>query len=163
MKTRVSFTIDSDVAARIDSLVDNITYRSKSEAVEDILRNYFGRQNTAIILCGGNFKIEGTDIYRPLVKLNNTTLIEFQINMLRLNGFKNVIISGQTELLKEIFKLIKNGEGYGTDIKYVDDNNMKGSAKALERVQQYVGATTLFIPGDSVFDIDLKDKIPHIP
>ena len=41
MKARTSFTIDADVVAKLDSLVDNIYYRSKSEAVEDILRKYF--------------------------------------------------------------------------------------------------------------------------
>ncbi len=159
MKSRASFTIDSNVLAKLDSVVDNIYYRSKSEAVEDILRKFFERQNTAIILCGGEFKVAGTELYRPLVKINDATVIENIVNRLRLNNFRNIMISGKTELLKQIFTLLKNGEGYGVDIKYVDDNNLKGSARALERVKQYVGSTTLFVTGDSVFDIDLKDML----
>ena len=37
------------------------------------------------------------------------------------------------------------GNETSVDIKYIDDNNLKGSAKALERVKQYVGTTTLLI------------------
>ncbi len=159
MKSRASFTIEGEVLGKLDSLVDNITYRSKSEAVEDILRKFFERQHTAIILCGGEFNIEGTNTPRPLIKIGNTTLIERTINVLRVSGFRNVFISGSTEVLKQLFRQLRNGEGYGVDIKYIDDNNMNGSAKALEMVKQYVGSTTLFIPGDVVFDIDLKDML----
>ncbi len=159
MKARASFTIETDVLAKLDAVVDNITYKSKSEAVEDILRKSFERQRTAVILCGGNFLLEGTDIYRPLVKVNGTTVIENTLNILRLNGFRNIFVSGKSDLLKNVFRLIRNGEGYGVDVKYIDDNAMNGSAKALERIKQYIGATTIFIPGDAVFDIDLKDMV----
>ncbi len=159
MKARTSFTIDADVVAKLDSIVDNIYYRSKSEAVEDILRKYFEKQNTAIILCGGDFMVSDTEYYRPLVKIGESTVIERIVSNLRLNNFRNIMISGKTELLKLIFSILKNGEGYGVDIKYIDDNNLKGSARALERVKQYVGSTTLFVTGDSVFDIDLKDML----
>jgi NDP-sugar pyrophosphorylase family protein len=159
MKARTSFTIDADVVAKLDSLVDNIYYRSKSEAVEDILRKYFEKQNTAIVLCGGEFTVNGTDHYRPLIKIGESTVIERIVSNLRINNFRNIMVSGKTELLKQVFSILKNGEGYGVDIKYVDDNNLKGSAKALERVKQYVGSTTLFVTGDSVFDIDLRDML----
>jgi NDP-sugar pyrophosphorylase family protein len=159
MKTRASFTIEADVLSKLDSVVDNITYRSKSEAVEDILRKFFERQHTAIILCGGNFMLDGINTYRSLLKINGSSIIENTINNLRLSGFRNIFISGQTDLLKDTFKLLKNGEGYGVDIKYVDDNSLNGSAKALERVKQYVGSTTLFVPGDAIFDLDLKDML----
>ncbi|MCL4399481.1 sugar phosphate nucleotidyltransferase [Candidatus Parvarchaeota archaeon] len=159
MKARASFTIEADVLARLDSVVDNINYRSKSEAVEDILRKFFERQHTAIIMCGGNFKLENTDIYKPLVRIGNSTLIEDTVTKLRMNGFRNIFVSGSTGLLKEVFKILKNGEGYGVDVKYVDDDNMKGSARALERVKEYVGSTTLFVPGDAVFDLDLRDML----
>ncbi len=161
MKSRASFTIESDVLARLDSIVDNIYYKSKSEAVEDIIRKFFERQHTAIILCGGDFTIQGTDTYRPLVKIGESTLIERTLSNLRSNNFRSVFISGNTNLLKKIFPLLKNGEGYGIDVKYVDDNNLKGSAKALERVRKYIGSTTLFLPGDAMFDIDLKDMIKY--
>ncbi len=159
MKSRASFTIEGDVLSKLDSVVDNITYKSKSEAVEDILRKFFERQHTAIILCGGHFTVEGTETYRPLLKVGNQTIIENTLNILRLHGFRNIFVSGQTELLKSVFRLLRNGEGYGVDIKYIDDNNLRGSAKALERIKQYVGSTTLFVPGDVVFDIDLKDML----
>jgi NDP-sugar pyrophosphorylase family protein len=159
MKARASFTIEADVLAKLDSVVDNITYKSKSDAVEDILRKFFEKQHTAIVLCGGNFTLNGTDQYKPLLRIGNTTIIESIVNKLRLNGFRNIMISGQTALLKDIFQILRNGEGYGSDIKYIDDNTMKGSARALERVKQYVGSTTLFVPGDVLFDIDLKDMV----
>jgi NDP-sugar pyrophosphorylase family protein len=159
MKSRASFTVEADVLAKLDSIVDNITYKSKSEAVEDILRKFFERQHTAIVLCGGKFTLEGGDTFRPLLKIGNTTIIENTLNTLRLNGFRNVFISGQTDLLKDTFRLLRNGEGYGVDIKYIDDNSLKGSAKALERVKPYLGSTTLFVPGDVILDMDLKDML----
>ena len=111
MKSRASFTIESDVLARLDSIVDNIYYKSKSEAVEDIIRKFFERQHTAIVLCGGDFTVQGTDTYRPLVKIGESTIIERTLSNLRSNNFRSVFISGNTNLLKKIFPLLKNGEG----------------------------------------------------
>ncbi|MEM3190908.1 MAG: sugar phosphate nucleotidyltransferase [Candidatus Parvarchaeota archaeon] len=159
MKSRVSFTIDPDIIGKLDSLVDNISYRSKSEAVESILKKYFESQKNAVILCGGDLVLEGSTLYRPLLKIGAETVIENIIGNVKKGGFRNIIISGKSEILKSIFLVLKNGEGYGVDIKYFDDNELKGDAKALEKIKDYITSTTLFIPGDSVFSIDLKDML----
>lgn len=159
MKTRVSFTIDSDIIAKLDSIVDNIVYRSRSEAVEEILRKFFEKQSVALIVCGGEFKLADSDIYKPLAKIGDRTVIEGIVELLRKNGFRNVLITGKTDLLKEIFKLIGNGDGLGVNVKYFDDNNLLGSAKALEVVKPYLSATTLFVPGDEIFNFDLKEMV----
>ena len=159
MKARVSFTVDPEIIDKLDSLVDNISYRSKSEAVESILKKYFESQKSAVILCGGDLVIEGTNLYSPLVKLGSETIIEKIIGQVKKGGFRNIIISGKSEILKGAFTLLKNGEGFGVNIKYFDDNEVIGDAKALEKLRDYITSTTLFVPGDSVFSIDLKDML----
>ncbi len=159
MKSRVSFTVDPGIIDKLDSLVDNISYRSKSEAVESILKKYFESQKNVVILCGGNLVMEGSNLYSPLVKIGSETIIESIIGNVRKSGFRNIIISGKSEILKNIFLILRNGEGFGVDIKYFDDNEVMGDAKALEKLKDYITSTTLFIPGDSVFSIDLKDML----
>lgn len=159
MKSRVSFTVDPDIIEKLNSLVDNISYRSKSEAVESILKRYFESKKNVVILCGGDMVLEGSTLYRPLVKLGTETVIEHIIGNTKRGGFRDIIISGKSEILKNIFQILKNGEGYGVNIRYFDDNELMGDAKALEKIKEYITSTTLFVPGDSMFSIDLRDML----
>jgi len=157
-KTRVSLTIDEDVIGRLDQLVDGLYIRSRSEAVEQILSKFLEKEKTAIILCGGKeFTFRETGIPRPLVSVAGKTIVERAVEKLREYNFSNIFIVGDQKVLKNIFELLKNGEGYGVKIAYFKESKPQGTAKVLEQLKKYLHSSFLVMPGDTVFDFDLDD------
>jgi hypothetical protein len=100
MRSRISVTIDKDLLKKLDSTIDGIKIRSRSGALETIIRENFSDRNVAVILAGGdtnNLKLGNT--YRPLVDIGGTTLIEDMIEKTKKADFNNIVIVGQPKIL----------------------------------------------------------------
>ena len=72
MKSKISITLNEKTLKNIDSIVDNINIRNRSQAIESILSLNFGENKTAVILCGGpeeDLKLNGE--FRPTVDLKS--------------------------------------------------------------------------------------------
>jgi NDP-sugar pyrophosphorylase family protein len=159
MKMRVSLSLDSNLVDDIDSHVDGIIIRSRSDAVEKILKQYVVGGKTAVILAGGDpekLLIKDLNILRPLVKIGKRRLIEDIILKCRGAGFKNVIIVGFSVLIAKLYEVLGDGKKYDVNITYVEENKELGSAKTLELAKKYVNGDILFLPCDHYFDFDLK-------
>jgi len=159
MKKRVSLSLDSSLIKEVDSSVDGIVIRSRSDAIEKILRQYVMDKKTAVILAGGRPKglfIKELDVYRPLVKIRKETLIEDNILKCREAGFKNIIIVGSSIIISKIYEVLGDGKKYDVNIIYVEETKSLGSAKTLELAKNYLKGDILFLPCDHYFDFDLK-------
>lgn len=159
MKKRVSLTLDEKILKEIDSTVDGIVVRSRSDAVEKILKNHLVERKTAVILAGGNPEnlfIKELNTYRPLVKVNRRRLIEDIILKCREAGFVNIIIVGFSTLVAKLYEVLGSGKKYGVNITYLEESKELGSAKTLESAKKYLKTDFLFLPCDHWFDFDLK-------
>jgi NDP-sugar pyrophosphorylase family protein len=159
MKVRVSLSLDSKLVNEIDSHVDGIITRSRSDAVEKILKQYVAGEKTAVVLAGGGpekLLIRGLDVFRPLAKIDKRRLIEDIILKCRSAGFRNVIIVGFSILISKLYEILGDGKKYDVNITYVEENKELGSAKTLELAKKYVTGDILFLPCDHYFDFDLK-------
>ena len=108
--TKISITINEKIINEIDSIIDNIFIRNRSQAIEYLVQNSLGGNKTAVILSGGPEKkisIPGIG-YRPLAKLNGSTVIEKAIKKLRENGFKKIYIVARHKILTKIFETWAN-------------------------------------------------------
>jgi len=160
MKPRISLTIDKNLLEKLDQEVDGINVKSRSEAVEKILHEKLSAKNVAVILAGGNpnnLRIGKT--YRPLVEINNETLIEYLIEQCRKINFDKILIVAQAPLISEIFKVIGNGSNLGVEVKYLEEKEEMGSAKTLELAKDYLKSTFLLMPCDHFFDFDLEELL----
>ena len=93
-KTKISITINEKTLQDIDSIIDNIYIRNRSQAIEHLAKNALGENKSAVILLGGNeerVKISKNG-YRPTAKVKNTTVIEMALKKLRENNFKSIFI-----------------------------------------------------------------------
>src|SRR3989339_1027140 len=75
-KTKISITINEKTLQDIDSIIDNVYIRNRSQATEHLVRNALGENKTAIILLGGNeehLKIS-KEGYRPTAKIKNNAI-----------------------------------------------------------------------------------------
>jgi NDP-sugar pyrophosphorylase family protein len=159
MKKRFSLSLDSDMMKKIDSYIDGILIRSRSDAIEKILKDYVLSKKTAVILAGGKpdkLFIREFGEYRPLVKIGKRKLIEDIILKCREAGFRNIIIVGFSSLISKIYEVLGDGKKYDLSITYVEESKELGSAKTLELAKKYVGDDILFLPCDHYFDFDLK-------
>ena len=158
-KKRVSLSISSELINLLDTYVDGINIKSRSEAVEKFLRERLSDKRTAVFLAGGKKKdimIEDTEILRPLVDIGGKTLIEDNIERCRIAGYTNIFIVGSSFLISKLYEVLGDGKKYGVSIKYVEDSKPLGTAKTLERVKDYIKSDFLFLPCDHYFDFDIK-------
>jgi NDP-sugar pyrophosphorylase family protein len=158
-KKRVSLSLSRDLINLLDSYVDGVTTRSRSEAVENFLRSYLSDKRTAVFLAGGRIRelfVEGTKILRPLVDVGGKKLMETNIDRCRQAGYTSIFIVGSAKLISNLYAVLGDGKKYGVSIRYVEDPKPLGTAKTLEKVKEHIKSDFLFLPCDHYFDFDIK-------
>lgn len=158
MKRRISITLDRTTVQELDATVDGITVRSRSDAIEKILKKHAASQKTAVILAGGDPRrlfIPDLRVYRPLVRIGKSTVIEHLVSQCREAGFSTIVIIGSAPLITLLYETLRNGERYGADITYIEEQRPLGSAKTLELAKKYLPTDFLFLPCDFYCDVDL--------
>jgi NDP-sugar pyrophosphorylase family protein len=159
MKKRISLTLDEEIALLLDKMIDGLRVRSRSHAVEKILREHLLENKTAVIFAGGDPEklwVAGLNAYRPLVEIDGKKLIEDIVLKVRSSGFRSIIIIGFPVIISKIYEVLGNGSKYGVNIRYIEETQERGSAKTLELAKDYVGSDFLFLPCDAFFDFDLN-------
>jgi len=104
MKQKISITIDRGILKRIDSVVDNVIIRNRSQAIEHLVSNSLGENRTAVILAGGDeksMKISENE-YRITARIGKTTIVEKAIKKLRQNNFGNIFIVARSNILTSV-------------------------------------------------------------
>ena len=154
MKTKISITLNQKIVDEIDSIIDNIYIRNRSQAIEHLVRNALGENKTAVILAGGdenNLKIAENE-YRMTIRINNKTLIEKSVKKLRDNNFKRIYLIARHNVLTKIFEILKEGTSYGVKISYIEEKNSSGTADSLRFVKGLITTNFLVVYGDIIFD-----------
>lgn len=157
-KKRITISISPDIVKHVKKMVDDGYMRSRSDAIEKILREYLSQMKQAVILAGGSpermyLKEQGT--YSPLVQINGRTLIEDTILKCARSGINDIIIIGFKEINTQLFNVMSNGEALGVSIKYVEEKKPLGVAKSIEAARTHLKTDFLMIPGDCYLNFDL--------
>jgi len=159
MKTKISITVNSKIIKEVDSIIDNLFIRNRSQAIEYLLKRSFGESKIAVILAGGDIKklIINNNIYRPVYNLLGITPIELTINKLKKNNYKIIYIIGRKPLLTEVFKIVGNGSEFGVKLEYIEEKEGKGSADSLRLLKGKIKNSFLTVFCDIIIEnIDLK-------
>src|SRR3989338_1452312 len=110
MKEKISITIDSKLLEKIDSIIDGISIRNRSQAIEFLSRSAIVEKRSAVILSGGDEKtLRLEDSFRPLGLIKNKTVVERAIRKFRDNNFKEIFIIARHKVLTAIFDILKDG------------------------------------------------------
>lgn len=111
---KVSLRIEPEVLRKIDSLVDYIRIRNRSDAIRHLVRNAMGAERIAVILAKGDdkdidickhLKFKNGD-FAILEKIGDRTLAEMQYEMLMRAGFSKVFYIVPDDMLIGLQKLI---------------------------------------------------------
>ncbi|NCO96933.1 MAG: hypothetical protein COY38_02205 [Candidatus Aenigmarchaeota archaeon CG_4_10_14_0_8_um_filter_37_24] len=154
MKEKVSITINEKTLKEIDSLVNGISIRNRSQAIEFLAEKTLGENKPAVILAGGSekkLKIFNGE-YKPTVKIKDSTIVEIAIKKLRESGFRNIFIIAQRPILTRIFKIIGNGSNYGVKIEFIEEKETVGSADSLRLLKGQIKKSFLVVYCDVIFD-----------
>ena len=161
MKQKISITIDIKTLDGIDSIIDNIFIRNRSQAIEHLVNSSLGENKIAVILGGGDEKKQKIDenSYRPTAKINEQTIIELAIKKLRENGFKTIFIIAKEKILTKIFEVLKDGSSFGVKITYVEEKRSIGTAESLKLLKGKINSDFLVVYSDLIFS---KIKIDEL-
>ena len=115
--------------------------------------------NQAVIVAGGKgerLKLISGDLPKPLVQINNKSIIDRLIYKLKRNNINNIFIS--TNYLSDIFT-----KKYKKDstIEIIKDNNFSGNAGFYYEYKKRFKGNTLIIYGDLYFETSLNKYINY--
>src|SRR3989344_62176 len=154
MKKKISITINRKALESIDSIIDNINIRNRSQAIEHLICKSLGSSKTAVILSGGPLEKQklSENQYRLTAKIRSKTLIEMAVMKLRENDFKKVIIIAPKEVLTNVFYVMRDGSEYGVNINYIEEKSAEGTADTLRHLKGKINSEFLVLFNDLIFD-----------
>ncbi|HLD96930.1 MAG TPA: sugar phosphate nucleotidyltransferase [Candidatus Nanoarchaeia archaeon] len=154
MKQKISITIENSVLKGIDSVVDNVFIRNRSQAVEFLAKSALGEHKQAVILAGGpeeKLRISGTE-YRITARVGSSTVIERAVKKLRENGFRDIYVVARHNILTKVFDVLKDGSGYNVKVSYIEEKESEGSADSLRLLKGKISTNFLAVYGHIIFD-----------
>jgi NDP-sugar pyrophosphorylase family protein/Arc/MetJ-type ribon-helix-helix transcriptional regulator len=152
---KISLRVEDEVLQEVDSLVDHIRIKNRSQALKLLLKKALGKERVAVILS------KGTDLpnqnlekelrvskaeYNLTAALNRTTLIEEQIRLLTGYGFAKIYVLTIDAVIKRIRQLLKDKMEITVHCLTID-NHMR-TADALRLLKDKVHSPFLAVFGD---------------
>ena len=96
VRKRLTITLSPKIVGRIDSLIDGKIIRSRSHAIESLLKRTLPPTiSKALILAGGrgvNLTNSADKIPSALIPYENKTLLEHQIDLIKQAGIDDVVL-----------------------------------------------------------------------
>lgn len=111
-----------------------------------------------VIMAGGKgtrISSVASNIPKPMIRINNKPVLEHEIECLRDQGFKDIIIT-VSHLGCAIKKYFGDGSDIGVSIEYFDETVPLGNAGALFKLKEKLTKDFLLLNGDSIFDVDFN-------
>ncbi|MEK6807663.1 MAG: nucleotidyltransferase family protein [Nanoarchaeota archaeon] len=112
----------------------------------------------AVILVGGlgtRLKAVVSDVPKPMAPINNAPFLEYQINYIKSQGIKEIILA--THYMHEkIENYFKDGAKLGVKIKYSREPELLGTGGALKLAQKFINGKFLLANGDTYFNCELN-------
>lgn len=153
MKKKISITLNEKTLHDIDTIIDNIYIRNRSQAIELLVSNALGENKVAVILSGGpeeDLRISSSE-YRITAKIGELTVIETVLAKLKEDGFTKVYLIARKKILNDVFSIAGNGSKYGVSLDFIEEKESKGTADSLKLIRGKINTNFLVVYGDVLF------------
>lgn len=115
----------------------------------------------AVIMAGGKGTRLGNlvhEIPKPMVKLDNKSILERQIDTLKASNIKNItiVVGYLGNVIKNYFK---DGSSFGVNIDYIEETEPLGSSGSLYYLKDKMHDDFILLFGDLIEDIDFERMI----
>lgn len=161
MRNRITITVREDIIREADKLVNNLTIRNRSQAIEYLLSKTLSKYqvDSILILAGGrNDGFESSHVHKTMQLVNGKPVLENIILFLKKQGINRFIFSCDF-MSDQIMSYFSDGKKFDVDIKYVLSEKPQGRAQAIKIAKNYFDKTFLVWYGDTLCKFDLVDMI----
>jgi NDP-sugar pyrophosphorylase family protein len=164
-RERLTITLKQAALDYVDSLVDGVTIRNRSHAIESVISSAMKPNVTqALILAAGQgirMRPLTYEIPKPMMPVKGRPIIEYIVEQLREVGIRDITI-----VIGYLGDHIKNhfGDGFkfGVRIHYIEEEKPSGTAGPLRAAQALMGnKPVLMYYGDVLAEIDLRAFIEY--
>ena len=152
-KEKIAISVDKPLLDMIDSMIDGTNLRSRSQAIEKLLKKGIELEyvRSAIIL------IRDKEQETLIKEIHGKPLILHHLEMLQKAGIKKaILISKQTDFIEEIKDIAKESK---VKLEFIDEKETIGNAQALLKAKPHVKTHFVVILGDTYNNFDLKKMI----
>lgn len=116
-----------------------------------------------MILCGGRGKRLRPITYtipKPLIKINEKTILEYQIELLKRYNISDIVLLVGW-LSEQIVKYFGNGKNYNVNIYYSYEHQTKllGTAGAIENAREFIKDTFIVLNGDKITNLNITEIV----
>ncbi len=162
MKEKIAFSIESSLLKKVDSMVEGVKVKSRSHALEILIRKALGEDEVkgALILAGGEHKLDPHFPSRPMIHFEDKPILQHTVEWLRKFGITNITIS-VGYMREEIESYFRDGHDFGVSIDYMREDEPLGTAGPLYLSKSRFNSTFVVVNADVLGDVDLKDMIEH--
>ncbi len=156
-KSRLTITLSPDLLRQVDRMIDKQRIRSRSHAIETLLRQSLQpRVSTAVLLAGGDRPAIAAPAIAPI---GGKALITRMIEHLMGFGVDSFVVLAGSECAT-IEAVLGDGEHLGARIRYVEERRPRGTAGALKAAQPYLEeGPFLALHADVLTNIDIGDFV----
>lgn len=142
-RERISISIKKDVLKKIDSIVDGISIRNRSHAIESLVSQSLGLHHIsdAIVMAGGdNATSSINSIKKSIVGLKTLSINEIIVAL----GYQG----------DKIKKSLNNGEELGVRLSYLEES--EGSGGALYVLKNALKKTFIVVNTSDDYELDYR-------
>ncbi|MFH1663502.1 MAG: sugar phosphate nucleotidyltransferase [archaeon] len=158
MRKRVTITIKEDILRQVDRIVDGLSIRSRSQAMEYLLSKTLSdyKIKNALVLAGGKELIKGVEEKsRFLLEINGKPLLEKVIN--HLEEFNAGKITVNVDSNKEKIINALNRKKISAD--FLELEKSSGTIEPLSRMKNQFTDTFIVVNGDTLSSINLNEML----
>ncbi|MBI4018335.1 MAG: NTP transferase domain-containing protein [Candidatus Aenigmarchaeota archaeon] len=162
-KERITITLDSSLLRKVDRIVNGKDVRNRSHAIEHLVLKSLDipQLDTVLIMAGGEgVKLRPITYEMPkaMIPVHGKPILEHQINMLKKNGVKNIVIS-VGYMYEKIVDYFGDGSKFGVTINYVVEQKPLGTAGALKLAEDHISDTFGMMNVDTLMDPDIQEML----
>jgi len=153
---KIAISIDPLLLREVERTIDGITIRSRSQAIEHLLRKALqGNVTTAVILAGGK---KGEE--KAMRLHNGQPVLQSLIQWMSQYGIRRFIITLDANE-RRIRDYFRDGSRFNVNISYLLEKEPSGTAGALYGCLSLIDSTFIVANCDSLFRFDLSSLILH--
>lgn len=116
-----------------------------------------------VIMAGGQgtrISSVASDIPKPMIRIEGKPVLEREIECLRSQGFKDIIIT-VSHLAEYIVDYFGDGSKYGVEIEYYNEELPLGNAGALFKLREKLASDFLLLNADALFYVDFNRFVEY--
>jgi NDP-sugar pyrophosphorylase family protein len=162
MRERVTITIREELLSQVDRLVDGLTIRSRSQAMEYLLSKLLSdyRLKNALVLAGGKDARMGSLTKKKpkfLLEVKGKTILERVLGYL--SEFNVSLINVYVDYMKEkIIESLEN-KSFPFRVEFIKSDKPVGTVEPLRKVKPFFHDTFLVANGDTICNLNLNEML----